>query len=251
MSRVDEERTHLREMGRPAWRTHLTRHSGLPGPRANLTLAEAVAQEGDIALFEEWIAIGPDEAPENTPDVILPAAAALGLGRLLAEGDTRALTPLHRAAGDPRWRVRECVAEGLSRLGRVDFAALLSAVSGWPAEGPLPARAAVAALADPPTLAGPGNAAAAVPVLEAATGLVRDGAGRRDDAHRALRKALGYAWSVIVAADPDGTAAGFARLTDDPDRDIRWVVRENLRKARLRRAVPADLLAAWEARVAS
>lgn len=246
MSRVDEERDRLRSIDRPAWRAHLVGNSGLPGPRANLALAEAAAQEGDLALFTDWITVGVEEAPENTPGVIVPSAAALGLGRLLAEGDVRALPLLHDAADDPRWRVRECVAEGLSRLGRVDFAALRDAVAGWPGEGPLHARAAVAALADPPTLSGAGHVAAAVPVLEAATDLIRDGGGRRDDAHRALRKALGYAWSVLVAADPDAAGPAFTRLTGDPDRDVRWVVRENLRKERLRKAVPSPVLIAWQ-----
>jgi hypothetical protein len=55
---------------------------------------------------------------------------------------------------------------------------------------------------------------------------------------RVLRQALGYCWSVAVAALP---ADGFARLErwaagDDPD--VRWLVRENLRKSRMRRADP-------------
>jgi hypothetical protein len=55
---------------------------------------------------------------------------------------------------------------------------------------------------------------------------------------RVLRQALGYCWSVAVAALP---AEGFARLerwaaADDPD--VRWLVRENLRKSRTRRADP-------------
>jgi len=53
---------------------------------------------------------------------------------------------------------------------------------------------------------------------------------------RVLRQALGSCWSVAVAALP---AEGFDRLErwaagDDPD--VRWVLRENLKKARLAKA---------------
>jgi hypothetical protein len=52
---------------------------------------------------------------------------------------------------------------------------------------------------------------------------------------RTLRQALGYAWSVAVAADPEPGLTAFTALRDDPDPDVAWVVRENLRKKRLQR----------------
>jgi hypothetical protein len=50
-----------------------------------------------------------------------------------------------------------------------------------------------------------------------------------------LRKTMGYAWSVLVAAEPDKGKPAFEAWVSDPDPDIRWVVRENLRKVRLER----------------
>lgn len=60
---------------------------------------------------------------------------------------------------------------------------------------------------------------------------------------RILRKGLGYCWSVALAADPTaGATAGapaFRALVasvsgeGDVDRDMAWVVRENLKKKRL------------------
>ena len=52
---------------------------------------------------------------------------------------------------------------------------------------------------------------------------------------RTLRQALGYAWSVAIAAVPDDELAAFARLEADDDPDIAWIVRENRKKARLKR----------------
>ena len=54
----------------------------------------------------------------------------------------------------------------------------------------------------------------------------------------ALRQALGYCWSVAVAADPERGVPLFAVLRTVGDPDVTWVVRENLGKARLRRLLP-------------
>jgi hypothetical protein len=58
---------------------------------------------------------------------------------------------------------------------------------------------------------------------------------RRANATRTLRQALGYAWSVVIAALPVEGLSALRRLQDSSDPDIRWIVRENLKKARLRR----------------
>ena len=58
---------------------------------------------------------------------------------------------------------------------------------------------------------------------------------RRSDEFRSLRKTLGYSWSVAVVALPDGGKPLFEHLLGSDDRDVRWIVRENLRKKRLER----------------
>ena len=60
---------------------------------------------------------------------------------------------------------------------------------------------------------------------------------RAEASVRTLRQALGYGWSVAVAADPSAGLPEFLALAGDPD--IEWIVRENLKKARLRRLLPA------------
>lgn len=52
---------------------------------------------------------------------------------------------------------------------------------------------------------------------------------------RSLRQALGYCWSVAVAADPVAGMPRFLALGDSTDRDVAWIVRENGKKARLAR----------------
>ena len=79
-----------------------------------------------------------------------------------------------------------------------------------------------------------------------------DSGERRSDELRALRKGLGYCWSVAVAAAPNTGRPRFEDLVEraaaSGDRDLRWIARENLRKRRLER-LDADWVAALRARL--
>ena len=57
---------------------------------------------------------------------------------------------------------------------------------------------------------------------------------------RTLRQALGYGWSVVIAATPDDGLRRFRRLEASDDTDVTWIVREHRKKARLKRLL--DLL---------
>jgi hypothetical protein len=237
MGRTDEHRTALRALPAGDWDRYLTERSGLPGPRANLELVAAVASEAPAATVRRYAA---------SDDEFLALCGAAGLGRLLAAGDPAAAGELARLAGDDRWRVREGVAMGLQRLGDADLPRLLELARAWAASpSPLVQRAAVAGVCEPRLLGRPGPAAQALDLLDEVTGSLaaRPAAERAGPGVRALRKALGYCWSVAVAALP---ADGFARLerwAASGDPDVRWMVRENLGKSRLARADPARLAA--------
>ncbi|MGH2628509.1 MAG: hypothetical protein ACRDHY_17875, partial [Anaerolineales bacterium] len=129
MTRVEAYRDAL--LAASDWDAYLSRHSGLPGPRGNLELAQAVAGIGEAALFRRYAALSSDKAPQNTPDEFLAFCGVLGLGELASRGDARALASLRRHAADPRWRIREAVAMGLQRVGDRDMARLLRVVRMW------------------------------------------------------------------------------------------------------------------------
>jgi hypothetical protein len=235
MGRFEEHRAALQALPVADWDAYLTANSGLPGPRANLELARAVAEEAPPATLRRYAAAG---------DEYLALCGAAGLGRLLAEGDPTVADELERLAGDDRWRVREGVAMGLQRLGDADLPRLLALAARWAASpSALVQRAAVAGVCEPRLLRQPGPAGRALDLLDTVTGslVARPAAERAGPPVRVLRQALGYCWSVAVAALP---GAGFGRLerwaaSDDPD--MRWLVRENLGKSRLVRADPDAL----------
>ena len=252
------------------WPAYLRDNSGLPGPRANLELAQAVADVGDPALFDRLIATddeylvfcgviglgrrladdpeklpaGPEGLPDGPegladgPEMLVAGAEMVADGpEGLADG-AEMVARLHAHAADPRWRVREAVAMALQRLGDADLSRLMPIVLSWATDPhPLVQRAAVAAVCEPRLLSTGPAAACAVEVCARATaalaGLPVD--RRRDADVRALRQALGYCWSVAVAAEPATGLPRFTGLDGAADPDVAWILRENRKKARLAR----------------
>lgn len=208
---------------------YLTSHSGLPGPRANLTLLDVA---GDV-LPEPLIWQFLDE-----PDEYLACCGTVGLGRLILAADDRTalIERLGRAAADDRWRVRESVAIAAQRIGDVDPDLLRTVVTTWVSDSnALVARAGIAAICEPRLLKDPLTAEAALRACQAATELLAaiPASARRSEGARVLRKGLAYCWSVAVSAAPERGLSLFSAInTDDPD--LAWVVKQNLTKRRMK-----------------
>jgi hypothetical protein len=208
--RLSEYRALLRESD--DWAPLLLERSGLPGPRANLELARVAAEEAPPERLREWAA-GDEE--------YLALVGTIGLTDLEL---------LRAQANDPRWRVREGVAMALQRLG---FDAILPAMRDWATGTPLERRAVVGGLCEPALLDTEARAVRVLELLDDITAGVEREPDRRSDGFKALRKALGYGWSVAVAAAPGPGRERMARRLDADDRDIAWIMRENLRKKRI------------------
>jgi hypothetical protein len=124
---------------------------------------------------------------------------------------------------------------GLQRLGDADPSRLVAIVAAWASRSPLEQRAAVAAICEPRLLQDPLVADAALDLVERVTrSLLLEAERSRADV-RTLRQALGYCWSVAIVAAPERGRPLFERLASLDDRDARWIVAQNLGKARLRR----------------
>lgn len=130
----------------------------------------------------------------------------------------------------------------LQRLGDADLVRLTTIVLAW-ADDPDPRlqRAAVAGVCEPRLLQTSEMAATALDACRRTTAWLAalPASRRREPDVRILRKGLGYCWSVALAADPNAGAPAFRALIasvsgeGDVDRDVAWIVRENLKKKRL------------------
>ena len=236
MSKTDEYRAELRTLDN--WDSYLLEKSGLPGPRGNIELAQVVADEGNLKLFQRYTAYTADRAPVNSPFEFLAFCGVVGLGRLLAEGNFNQMETLRNHASDPRWRVREGVAMALQRLGDVNMAQLLQAMQKWSRGIPLEQRAAAAALCEPRLLGEAKHARAVLRILDKITATLERADNRRSEDFLALRKGLGYCWSVAVAALPDEGKALMEKWLVNPNPDVQWIMQENLKKTRLTRMDP-------------
>jgi hypothetical protein len=230
----------------PNWIPFLIQESNLPGPRGNLELAHAVAQVGTKAQFEQLL--GYQTAETNTPQEFLLFCGVLGLGKLVAEGDLSQLPRLRGYASDPRWRIREAVATGLQLVGDRDMDLLLKEMSAWSKGNWLEKRAAAAALAEPRLLKDPNAVRKALAILDAITESMVKADDRADKGFKVLRQGLGYCWSVVVAALPDEGKPVMEKWLENGDKDIRWLMRENLKKNRLLKADPVWTMA-WQAKL--
>ncbi len=187
------------------WTAYLLENSGLPGPRANLELMQAYVELGSEKDFIPLLDHTPEVAPENTPEEFLAFCGTAGLGEIIANGLREYLPDLRKQASDPRWRIREAVAMALQFIGKHDFY----------------------------LLSDPRHAELALQLLDQITQLLSGVENRKLDDFKVLRKGLGYCWSVAVAANPEFGKPAFEKLLELNDKDVKWIIRENLKKNRL------------------
>jgi hypothetical protein len=226
MTKVNDYRQALQTL--EDWIPFLRKESGLPGPRGNLELAHAVAQEGNKKQFEQLLSF---QAEENTPEVFLIFCGVIGLGKLAAS-EPNLLGCLRGYASDTRWRVREAVATGLQLTGDQDMDLLLKEMKTWGKGNWYEKRAAAAALAEPRLLKNQNHARQALQVLDQITASMET-TNARDESFKVLRQAMGYCWSVVVVALPEEGKPIFEKWLSSEDKDIRWVMKENLKKNRI------------------
>src|SRR5688500_3168902 len=143
MSRINDYRQTLKKLDN--WVPFLLKESGLPGPRGNLELAYAVAEEGSKEQFEKLLSF---KAKENTPEVFLVFCGIVGLGKSAAS-ETKLFDRLRGYSSDERWRIREAVATGLQLAGDQNMELLLKEMQKWSEGNWYEKRAAAAALAEP------------------------------------------------------------------------------------------------------
>jgi hypothetical protein len=227
MSKVSVYRETLKNLD--DWIPLLKNESGLPGPRGNLELAYALAEEGNQAQFEQFLSF---HAEENTPEVFLVFCGIVGLGKLAA-GEPKLFDRLRGYASDSRWRIREAVATGLQLAGDQNIDLLLREMQTWSKGNWYEKRAAAAALSEPRLLNDPKHAKRVLNILDQITGSMENAPNTKDEAFKTLRQAMGYCWSVAVAALPEVGKPMMEKWLHSKAKDVRWIMQENLKKNRV------------------
>ena len=232
---------------------YLRDHSRLPGPRANLELANDVSYllAASISRYPEavrslvnYFANGDRVmVASNTPSefIMLCGIIASGICAVAQSGwREETFNLLSHYACSSYWRVRECVAIAYRHLLTADSQITLPHLMGLATEGNyLQQRAAVATIAEPSLLY-------ATELLDAVLKLQRIvlerlhntlSADRKSEDFRTLRRTLGYTLSVITAAAPEEGFALMRECASWGDNDVNWILRENLKKKRLAKFV--------------
>jgi hypothetical protein len=222
MGNVEKYRAELRRL--PEWEAYLKKNSGLPGPRANLELVEAVGEEADSERLWRLSA---------SSDEFLALCGTAGLGHLAVSDPVPVMSWLRELAADPRWRVREGVAIALQHLGRHSMPRLLAEMERWSTGGPYVQRAAAAGLCEPRLLKEPEHVIRVLRILDRITKSMAATSTRKGEDFRVLRQAIGYCWSVAAAALPEAGRPLMEKWLRSPDKDVAWVMKSNLSKTRI------------------
>jgi len=136
----------------------------------------------------------------------------------------------------------------LHRLGEANMDLLLQEMERWSEGNLLEGRAAAAALCEPKLLREEKHVKRVLQILSEITASIEDVENRRSGEFKALRKGLGYCWSVAVAASPEEGKKMMEEWFSSDDKDVTWIMKENLRKKRLAR-MDAEWVGRWKVRL--
>jgi len=233
----------------------LLANSNLPGPRGNIELAQSFArtlagvrlESWHWSMLSAWLATSAGGACE-LPQEYLPFCAALAFGVLYRPCRARAGgAPWPGSSRRPATPVENTRSRGHGpaghRRGRPET--LKQIVSKWmPGAGLLERRAIAAALAHPPLL---GDSSFALFCLSTGMRSWRAWRGRQERAAAGgvprAAPGTGLRLSVYVAGLPEAGFPLLAKWAAVQDKDVQWILRENVKKTRLAERHPGQTAA--------
>ncbi len=210
---------------------YLLKNSGLPGPRGNLELLYSFSKTATADEVEECMSLYDDDL-RNSPEEFVVMCGIVARCVHRKDDIAGALAAVRAFAVHESWRIRESVAIGIQEIAGNDMHAIIDVLEKWMEGNALERRAVVAALCEPKLLKEVPVVARILRVLGRIT-MDFERADRLTDGQVALRKALGYGWSVVVAASPEVGKGAFEAIAGNAGKHIRWIVRENLKKKRM------------------
>jgi hypothetical protein len=210
---------------------YLLKNSNLPGPRGNLELLYAFAKSSDATGVSKCLNyIKADTS--NSPQEFVGMCGILGYAVLNKKKNKDVLDFIRPHAAHASWRIRESVAMAIQEISTDKLSVTLTNLESWIAGNHYEQRAVVAGLCEPKLL---GDKILNKKILKIMQAITRsmDHNNTLNASEESLRKALGYGWSVVIAAIPNEGKIIFEKLFDLHGKHISWIIRENLKKNRL------------------
>lgn len=218
-------------------------HSGLPGTRANLTLANAFAVECaargkavDELIFT-MVDLHPDVARGATEHEFLPLCAVLAIGARGAKDPAvraRAIQALHDSSEDARFRVRDAIPVALARIGEKMGDALVTSMEAW-TDGFFQAAAVLLSFGDVAFLSATSDGDAIVARMDEAFRLAKDAprSAARYPGYKALIDALGVGPASVATKYGPPVFEMLARWTKTDTPELRRAIEQNLASKKL------------------
>ncbi|MFW9856561.1 MAG: HEAT repeat domain-containing protein [Candidatus Thorarchaeota archaeon] len=234
---------------------YFIQNSNLPGRRGNLEMASAfvniIEEEFTDHLDGIWnLSVGltkmsSTEAPTNDPREMIPFCGTRALGSIGAISDDyfkKSIIILRELASDPRWRMREAVAAALGRILLQRGQLLIHELEHWINNSNwLEMRAVAAAVAHPSALGNNNIPQLALNLHKSIFQRINETRKRKSEKFKVLRKGLCYTLSVVTQAIPEEGFSYMKHLIGVNDPDINFIVRENLKKNRLKKNFPNEI----------
>jgi len=211
---------------------NLIQNSKLPGKRANLELLytfanSATDQEVELCYKYKYSDLN------NTPEEFIVMCGVLGYCVLNKSNPQNALDRIEEYAISSSWRVREAVAMGIQELALNDSKVLIETLDQWSMGNEKVKRAIIAGLCEPKVLKNKYILENTFRYLRQFTDELSLCSVKLTEEQKILRKALGYAWSVAIVENESIGTSLFETLINNDNKNIRWIVKNNLKKKRL------------------
>ena len=232
-----------------AMENYLLSNSNLPGKRGNIELGFSFADcveenysKDKLIIFRYCLALiseNNEQKNEIGNEEFLPFCAIVALGRIGKIDDIKkdeVIGLLKTYSTDGRWRIREAVAMAIQELMDTNPGETIDKLSKWVDEDNyLIQRALVAGLAEPRLIKNREIAKISLEIHKRIIEKVANDKEVKNPDYQVLIKGLCYTLSVIITGIEDEGFEYLEELAKKNNPVIKKILRENLKKNRLRR----------------
>ena len=211
---------------------YILTNSKLPGRRANLELLYEFKIHASQESVSACLSLK-DYDLINTPEEFAMMCGVVGYCELNRENVDDVFELLEEYAQSESWRVRESVAMGIQYMLILNEDKSLKAIKGWFNKTDFHRRAMIAGLCTPRLQLIETISRETAFILEQLMKDVLAWQGKLSEEQKALRKALGYCWSIAIEANPSQLKPLFKKYYKYENKNIIWILKSNLKKNRL------------------